>query len=463
MYRPYMASTLLILFLGMTATTLEASNQSSATIVYDVGLREFHCWFEGDLTAPARTHPCDTSVGWHPMTGDLYFVRGEAVNILLVNAVAQDLFGLEVKADDLAEPATPISGALTELPKLLPIPPAPTVIPGPGTAFISGSSPIKPTGMYRLLSTAENKDFRSWVQSTLVNPLSAKEVLDFGSIDIKRAIEQLSGVAQLTDEVTAFQARVVAIQAPTTTAQLVDRVRTLSILLNSEAAFRDRLTATGVVASGKIVNDATTQLRSVPLRRALAIDSSDFLKFTSGFAVAFPSASRYGRIAAITISPDKNNFELRTGYSKDADGNPAEDMHDFLQTVTAAAIRPLTNDALKRLQNNLSSLSDMWEDVEVSQRRRQELEAASKDIEAQTAILQLQRDLNQLAGTTIAKAAELNNAGRTVALDTDLQILPVGQWFSSKTITVNLKQGQRVALFDIGGGQCFYSGFGDWR
>jgi len=36
-------------------------------------------------------------------------------------------------------------------------------------------------------------------------------------------------------------------------------------------------------------------------------------------------------------------------------------------------------------------------------------------------------------------------------LESELQVLPVGKWFSSKTITVSLKQGQRVALFDLGG------------
>jgi hypothetical protein len=59
--------------------------------------------------------------------------------------------------------------------------------------------------------------------------------------------------------------------------------------------------------------------------------------------------------------------------------------------------------------------------------------------------------LNGLADSTIRKAAELNAAARTVPLDPDLQVLPVGQWFGSKTITVSLKQGQRVALFDTGG------------
>lgn len=94
----------------------------------------------------------------------------------------------------------------------------------------------------------------------------------------------------------------------------------------------------------------------------------------------------------------------------------------------------------------------MWQDVTTSRERRQQLETANQNLQAQrnspTGVYQLQQQLNQLAGTTIAKAAELNSAARTVPLDADLQILPVGQWFSSKTVTVSLKQGQRVALFD---------------
>ena len=293
-----------------------APKQSIATVVYDVKLHEFHCWREDVLTDAARARPCDyndASLGWHSMTGDLYFVRGEAVSILLVNAVAQDIFGLDVKADDLAEPTVPIAGSLTELPKLLPIPAAPSVIAGAGVTFAATTPTIKPTErVYRLLTIAGDKDFKSWVQSTLIDPLGAKEVTDFGALDVETALGQLSETPRLVDEVTDLQTKVKGIATPTNTVELVDRVRSLVILLGAEGALRNRLTATGVVASGKTVNDALTLLRSTPLRRALEIDSNDFLRFTSDFELAFPPASRYARINVATLKNDA--FELSTTY-----------------------------------------------------------------------------------------------------------------------------------------------------
>src|SRR5262245_23045157 len=77
-----------------------AQDAPRATVVYDVKLREFRCWHEGNVNAivtpsglsPAtpRSKPCQAAYGWHPVTSDLYFVRGQAVSILLVNAMALD-------------------------------------------------------------------------------------------------------------------------------------------------------------------------------------------------------------------------------------------------------------------------------------------------------------------------------------------------------------------------------------
>ncbi len=109
----------LILILGSSAG-VRAQDRTQATVVYDVNLREFVCWREGALVAAARAQPCNPSYGWHPVSSELYFTRGEAISVLLVNAVALNLFALDVKADDLPEPTTPIQGALSELPKLVP-------------------------------------------------------------------------------------------------------------------------------------------------------------------------------------------------------------------------------------------------------------------------------------------------------------------------------------------------------
>src|SRR5215470_6274987 len=168
-------------------------NSNEATLLYDVTLREFTHWREGELTQSARTHPRDENYGWHSVNGNLYFVRGQAVSVLLVNAVAQDLFALELKVDDLAEPTTPISGSLSELPKLLPIPPAPNVIAGVGARFSSGLL-ANPSDVYRLLTASEEKDFKPWVQNNLIDPFKAKEVSDFLALRLEDALDQLNNI-----------------------------------------------------------------------------------------------------------------------------------------------------------------------------------------------------------------------------------------------------------------------------
>src|SRR5204862_5228018 len=118
--------------------TARTDGKAVASLVYDAKLREFRCWSEGVLTDKFREHLCDSAFGWHPVNANLYFVRAQSLSLVITNAVAEDIFSLDLKADDLTEPTTPISGTLTELPKLLPIPAAPTVVAGVGASFVSG-------------------------------------------------------------------------------------------------------------------------------------------------------------------------------------------------------------------------------------------------------------------------------------------------------------------------------------
>jgi hypothetical protein len=92
-------------------------NRSTGTLVYDARLREFRCWSEGSLLPEAHQQVCQTAFGWHPVNANLYFTNGQAVNVLIMNGVAEDTFSLDVTADDLAEPTVPISRTLSELPK----------------------------------------------------------------------------------------------------------------------------------------------------------------------------------------------------------------------------------------------------------------------------------------------------------------------------------------------------------
>lgn len=51
----------------------------------------------------------------------------------------------------------------------------------------------------------------------------------------------------------------------------------------------------------------------------------------------------------------------------------------------------------------------------------------------------------------ISKASMFNSAGKEIALGPPYDLYPIGQWFASKTVTVTVKQGQRLPLFDVSG------------
>jgi hypothetical protein len=438
----------------LTLPTPALANKSSATIVYDVKLKEFLCWHEGALTDDVRRNPCDYSnvdYGWHPMTGNLYFVRAEAVSVLLVNAVAVDLFSLDVKVDDLAEPTVPVTGSLTELPKLLPIPPAPTVIAGNKVAFSATTPSIRPEdALIRLLTTTADKDFKSWVQGKLIDPLNPKEVSDLISQDVTGALQQLSTAPTFIAEVATLQTDLKNIQEPATAGEIVDRTRALARLLEREAGLRSRLTATGIVTGGKTINDALVALRSAAVQRATSTDNTNFQNLTSDIEQALPPEHRYSRIDAII--QDGKDFKIDPSYK---DSGDFSDFSEFLRKIGSVAPKPLTKDLLTTLKKNLIVLSDMWSDILNAQLRRDVLETVQGKVDAEnksnSGVFELQKQLVALTDGTIQKAVTLNAKARSLPLDDFLRLLPVGQWFTSKTITVTLKQGQRVALFDVGG------------
>lgn len=435
------------------ASTPKPPSLNDATIAYDVRLHEFRCWREKVLDSAAIKNPCDTAQGWHPMSANLYFVRNQSVSILLINALAADLFALEVKSDDLAEPTVPIEGSFASLPKLLPIPAPPTIVARSGVTLSATVPNVKPSEqIYRRAVTSEEKDFNSWLLTKLIAPLSAKEVSDLQAQNVPGALDQLHNITpSLNASATTLHDSISNIAKPTNTATLVESSRELAARLDDEAALRDRLVAAGVITAGKTVYDASISLRSTPLQLALGIDNNDFSAFVNEFELAFPSGFRYARIAAISLST-KMKFTLDPKYNES--GDPVTEMAEFLKKLNSTGT-VLTPANLVKLRANLDALADSWADLTASGQRLAEINniqsIVSDDQKSATGVYQLQKNLNGLVEATIIKAAELNDAERTVALDDDLSVLPIGQWYSSKTITVSLKQGQRVALFDLGG------------
>jgi hypothetical protein len=440
--------------------------QGAATIVYDVKLREFTCWTEAPLMPPLVANPvvatgsspqrtvCDAKSQWHPVTSDLYFLRGQAISILLVNAVALDLFSIEIAVEDLAEPAVPVAGSFGELPKLLPLVPSPTLVPGVGVALSAAVATVKPSAVYRRLTASEEKDFAAWVQSVLIAPLTGAPVNDFLALDSATALDRLdvNTMKAWLAEVETLTKAVSSISEPVDTDALLDRTRTLVGLLEVQHALRGRLAANGIPQAGKTVADGLKQLSTTALAPAIAIDSDDFGNVIADFESAFPDDVRYGRINAITIDA-KGNLIVDPKY-KDS-GNPHVDMKEVLSRIQSAAGGSVPAAELTRLKKNLNALFDVWNDVRSARFQAELLNAARVNVEAHrkapTSVFVLQTALNQLADATISKASRLNLAGATIPLDDRLRVVTVGQWFSSKAVTVTVKKGQRAAMFDVGG------------
>jgi hypothetical protein len=436
----------------------QASNRISppdATIAYDVTLREFRCWTEA---TPLPTEVCGE--GWHPIDGNLYFIRGQNIRVLLINAYAQDLFSLEIKAEDLAEPTTPVLGGVSELPKMLSLPPAPVVVPNSGVTVtpVAGAPSIKITeGIHRQLSAAIEKDFRGWIQTTFLDPLSAKEVIDLTALDLETALTQLKNTPALYNEVEDRRTAVGTIGKPTTVDQLVARTRSFVRLVEEQAGFRYRLTVNGTAAAGKVVGDGFNALQTTPIARALTIDGVDLRNFTNEVqGTILPPAVRHARIEAIEIRGGA--FALKQGYTESGGLNPQADMAGFLDAISLAAEKPIKPDTLPKLKANLIALGELLGSLKASADRRitlgdvdTRLREYRDDAKQPQNVFALQRLLNDLGDKIILKAVELNGTMREIELPLELRQLTVGKWFSTKTVTISLKQGQRVALFDLTG------------
>jgi hypothetical protein len=409
--------------------------------VYDARVREFVCWSEGALEPGFREHLCEQAAHWHPLTANLYFVRGQSITVVIAHGVAEDIFSLDVKADDLAEPQVPVSGALTALPKLQSIPAAPTVLVGVGASLVAGETHIHATSVFRMAIVSEEKDFKAWLQTNLIDPLSSKEVTDLLAIEVDTAIAQAAASASFVTEMTTIKDGVNAIGAPASMQEWVTGVRALVDRIDAEAAARARLVVTGITAAGATINSAAVAARATPVQKALAIDSSDLAALANTLAVAF-AQDAYARIDRIHVVNKK--------FATD-DG----DMQDVVDGLNAALGSTDATSVLAHARTNLADTADIAPQVQLADKRRQQLENLKTKLDAQraspTGVFALQKTWADAVAATITKAAVLNAAAKDLPLDPPYDVIPVGQWFSSKTVTLTVKQGQRVALFDIAG------------
>jgi hypothetical protein len=434
-----------LLLCSATATGLAqspsrpADGPKHATIVYDAVLREFRCWTDGAIDARARGGVCDPGARWHPMSASLFFVRGQSVNVLVVNGVAQDVFSLEVKADDLAEPTTPVSGTFVDVPKLQEIPAAAGVFAGVGAAFVGGAATVKPsTRIYALLPTASPADFKAALRTLVLDPLAAKEISDLLAVDVNAAITTAGTGAAFADAANALLDEVKRVTVPATMPEWATTTKSFARTVDRATGLRTRIVAAGLPAAGKTLNDAGNALRSGPVRRALDIDPNDLRTLTADLTNAF-AVQPYAKIASIGVS--SNRF-----HSGDALLDALlKKVNDAIGTV------PRTAALRTQLKANLTTLADSLPSIQVASRRRTDLATLEGNVNGATAITSLRDVLFTMTDTLTAIASRLNEAGKRLPLEAPYDVLPVGQWYATKTVTITLKQGQRLPMFDVGG------------
>ena len=420
-----------------------------ASISYDVALREFTCWSEGSkVPAPADGNATSCSGAWKPITGDLYFLRGQSISVVLVNAVAIDLFGVELKVDDLPEPPVAVLGDFGTLPKLVPIPPAPSLTLGSGVTLATGEAKLNPGDfLYRLLVTADEKDFRAWVKEKLSDPLGAKELLDLLVTDASQATKALEArVPAIRTDADGIQAELQKVVEKGSTIQIIAAAKRLGIIIEKERALRDRTIVIGLLALSKPVMDLEKGFRAPVIQKVLAIDADGLDGFLSELNLALPPGSRYSRIEKIEVV--SKEYVVKTEPEK-------TEMAKFLTRINADDGADADVTGLAKLKKNLGALLETVSELEQGQKRLVKLGEQQKTIKAYLtgadSILKLQDVLESNASLTIEQARAVNEASRSTALDANLSVMPLGFWYGSKEIAVTLKQGQRFPLFDIGG------------
>jgi hypothetical protein len=441
-----------ILLAGPSASAYAQSKD--VTIAYDVGLREFTCWREGPLTPAAKTvvtspanrdAPCTTE-NWHPVTGDMYFVRGQVLSLLLVHGVAADLFALDLAVADLPEPGTPILGDISSLPKMLPLIPGPTLVAGAGAAFISGSGPLRGVLIRLLVSTEDDKDIRAWVKATLLDAGSAKEVQELLAADVRGAIQHANThVPGLLSAVGELEMMLGGVAEPTSLSTLVIESKELAMAFEVGRSFRESTAMAGVAVDGKTINDAARAFASTPIAAATRLNVQELKELENHFEAAFPDTQRFSLIGAIRMV--QNRFVV-------PNHNVGPPLDEFLAELTQAAGGAISAGADVRLRKNLTALAEMWPDVKVAIDRYGRLESLGSDLEtyktAPSSLFTLQSAIDAMGRLALTKALMINTVARTMPLDSPFDLLPIGFWFGSKEITVSLKQGQRLALFDVG-------------
>jgi hypothetical protein len=445
MHRTFFAL-LLVTASSLPGQRVSLDRANSATLVFDARSREFRCWSEGSLE---RGAPCHTGADWHPMTAALHFTRGEMLTVLVTSGVVQDIFSVEVKADDLAAPTTPVSGALAELPKLQAIPALETIFAGvnaslvttKAASLVAGCQARDPLGLLGLAPTATKEDFKAALDNWILNPLGATEVTNLLALDLANPITTIQQAGPYTQIAESIVSEVHKIALPLTIEDWVAASKSLSVQVDRATALRTRIASAGVPVAVKAINDALLAERTTNVECATSISAQSLNSLLTQLTKAFGDKA-HAAIDAITVSG--SHFVVPPAH---------KEMQPLLENIESA-LKPTnpSNDQLKALKTNLALLADNLSAIKLASTRRAALETLVKaTLPGADLLLQCMRQsLAPLTDTLTTRAASIDSVGNVMPLPRGYDRLPLGQWFANKTLTITIKQGARLRQFDVG-------------
>jgi hypothetical protein len=456
------------------------ARDKTVTIIYDVDLREFVCWYEGERIPPTKdpstrcdpARPQNHATNAHKYAPGLYFFRGQTVRVQLQNARLIDVFTADLQVGDLAIPSIAIFGGLTELPSLKPLGAAEKVVSAAGVTLAT-AAPARSPGddLDQGLDQWTKDELNAYLKENLHDIAGGEKLLaalswrpesTIGSLQsllekdkplIVQALSVRTDLDQVQPLLDNLRKIYCAPAAPITNTDDVQNylsaVRLLTRAIERQQSLKDQIGITELATLSKTLTDQFTAAGDdEEIRHALEYSVDSLKDFRTRFENAFPPAQRRARIRAIKLDQKK--------YTLDA--------------VAAEFLDHLNNQgdkddaSLKRLQDNLNVLSDQWQKVSAEIDRLDTLRgnvdkvtqyfSAKSEPEDKRDVWkfwELQQVLEGIGLRAISAAEAGNCVAASMTLPEAISAPVVNQWYGSKEITLTLKRGTRVPLFDLAG------------
>jgi hypothetical protein len=455
------------------------ARDKTVTIIYDVDLREFVCWYEGERIPPTKdpstkcdpARPQNHATNAHKYAPGLYFFRGQTVRVQLQNARLIDVFTADLQVGDLAIPSIAIFGGLTELPSLKPLGAAEKVVSAAGVTLAT-AAPARSPGddLDQGLDQWTKDELNAYLKENLHDIAGGEKLLaalswrpesTIGSLQsllekdkplIVQALSVRTDLDQVQPLLDNLRKIYCAPAAPITNTDDVQNylsaVRLLTRAIERQQSLKDQIGITELATLSKTLTDQFTAAGDEEIRHALEYSVDSLKDFRTRFENAFPPAQRRARIRAIKLDQKK--------YTLDA--------------VAAEFLDHLNNQgdkddaSLKRLQDNLNVLSDQWQKVSAEIDRldtlRGNVDKVTRYFSAKSEpedkrdvwkFWELQQVLEGIGLRAISAAEAGNCVAASMTLPEAISAPVVNQWYGSKEITLTLKRGTRVPLFDLAG------------